>query len=277
MKTYTHKKTGIKVSLHEYCDGLKFYENAESEIQLIPELVEDSLDWEELQKPEFEVIRYKDGAGKEYYRKHNGKFTINLQYEYDINLQYDYEEDDLIKGKELRIHAIKRLSDGMRFSVGDKVLWDSPSFKFKDHYNNFMKIESIDFSCGDYVFNKIWSTIGINRICNLRHYEEEPVYRSLDGCNIYEYDEFHVVNKETFEVLKDCKYPTIKVTDPNKWEIFKFKSNMEEYIWLNKPCLSINDVAKVYITANRKYSKRLSGWEIEAEQLIDIVKDKLKS
>jgi hypothetical protein len=131
-------------------------------------------------------------------------------------------------------------------------------FFYKDNELRFTTKES-----GDFKLNGIM----------LSHYKPQSLYRSYDGYDIYKGDEFHIVNKETFNVIEYCKYP---VSDTNLWLIFYHIDNLHEYVWLNKPCLSINDIAKVYVTANRKNNRRDSGWEKQAEQLINIVKDKLK-
>ena len=261
MKQFKHKKTDIIVNLVEYSTdntSVKFYENPKHEVQLIPELVEDSNDWEEVVEHKYIVIRYKDSAGNIYYRKFNGKFTINLQYEYD--------EDKLIN-RELSIDTIRRVSDGVNFSVGDKVVWDwiesglpyftITKFFYKDNQLKFATKEGSDFR--------------LNKML-LSHYKSEVLYRSYDGYDICEGDAFHAVQKNSFNTIENCQY---KIDNESNYLIFKNKDNMYEYVWLNKPCLSINDVAKVYVTANRKYPKRPSGWEKQAEQLIEIVKKKI--
>jgi hypothetical protein len=262
MKEFKHKKTGLIVKQFDVDKNL-YCGNGFS---LPTSIVEDSNDWEEVIKPDFEIIRYKDSAGNEYYKKHNGKFTINLQYEYD---------EEKLFNKNLKIQTIKCLSNGVAvmFSVGDKVVWDWTSSE-----NKYYTIDEfiIDGDLLKFYVKEIRGYAYFHDVIkqNFCHYEEEPVYRSFDGYDISEDDEFHAVQKETFVVIESCKYP---ITDPEKWLIFKNKSKMEEYVWLNKPCLSINDVAKVYVTANRRYLKRPSGWEKQAEQLIEIVKNKLKS
>ena len=253
MKKYKHKKTGDVV---EFAPKLNKYFG--HEIKISPQIVENSNDWELVKEEKYIVVRYKDSAGNEYYRKGNGKFTINLQYE--------YEEDKLIN-RDLLIQTIRRVSDNVNFSVGDKVVWD-----WKDSALPYFTINKFFYNENELSFGtKQGSDFKLSKML-LSHYKPLPKYRSDDGYNIYEDDEFHIVHKDKFSVIEGCKYP---VSDSNLWLIFKRKDKLDEYIWLNKPCLSINDVGKVYVTANRKNPRRDSGWEKQTEQLINIVMKKI--
>ena len=256
MKKYKHKKTGdIFVSdpkTNNYHSG---------EMIVSAKIIENSCDWEEVVEQQYTVIRYVDSVGNIYYRKRNDKFTINLQYEFD--------EDKLIN-RELSIQTIRRVSDNVNFSVGDKVVWDWVSCNvkyftiikiYRENGTNIMKFKTEhgrDYNIEKHVMS---------------HYKPEALYRSYDGHDIHEGDVFHAVHKDSFNVIENCQY---KIDSESNYLIFKSKDKMLEHIWLNKPCLSINDVAKVYVTANRRNTRKDSGWEKQAEQLINIVEKKLK-
>lgn len=260
MKKYKHKKTGVEVTLNtkdNMCVGL-------NEIVMIPaEIVENSNDWELVGDNglnKFKIIEFKDSAGNKYWRKSDDKFTINLQ--------YNYTEENLLN-RELKIYGVKRISDSQVFRVGDKVVWDWVECAFK-----FFTIKEIYIEDGKFRIKIMEGNgdYGIEKMI-LSHYQPEVLCQTYDGYNIYEGDRYYALHKDSFLVIDNCTKP---LTTPNDYLAFKSKDALHEYIILNKPCLSINDIAKVYVTANRKNPRRDCGWEKQAEQLIDIVTDKLK-
>lgn len=72
------------------------------------------------------------------------------------------------------------------------------------------------------------------------------LFRSEDGVGIYEGDTYYALEdnyKDTW--LKIVRY--VGSTQPNGVKQFSKKEKAENYILMNKPCLSINDV-KSFIT-----------------------------
>lgn len=80
----------------------------------------------------------------------------------------------------------------------------------------------------------------------------EFVYKTDDNVLLKTGDEcYHVT--VNYGVYKSSVNSTAYVFTDNKYKVptFALRENAEKYIILNKPCLSINDVAKVYVTANQ--------------------------
>jgi len=154
------------------------------------------------------------------------------------------------------IHSVKRLNDGEVFTVGDEVIFNnSVSFTIK----TFHISEGNRIACGDMEINYI------------KHIKK-PLFTTEDGVDVFEGDEFYntwdllVPNKEIAESRKKDFYREKPV---NKYCIyFSNKEKADEFILLNKKCLSINDVSNFYTSASNNLSKNSKG-------LIELVKDRL--
>jgi hypothetical protein len=126
------------------------------------------------------------------------------------------------------IHSVKRLSDGEVFTVGDKVT-------FSTKYPNF-NIEKI-------IYDEKEKTIelrGNSLFCSLLQSNvqkvKKPIFTTEDGVDIFKGDIIFVVHEsfriEKFSALNSARYH----------KKFSTKEAAEEYVLMNKPCLSINDV-----------------------------------
>lgn len=123
--------------------------------------------------------------------------------------------DDIVKSKNYDIHLVRRKSDGEVFTVGDKVV--------HEYYKGNPKIEKIYFIEKDRLSVYIgggWN-VSIAKIEKVKN----PLFRTEDGIDIYEGD----------------SYVTMKQHGYGK-KYFSTKEAAEEYILMNKPCLSINDL-----------------------------------
>jgi len=70
--------------------------------------------WKEIEKS-FKVLRYADGFS-EYYLKKNGMYTVNGKDE------YSYADLAHFVNKNLHIKTVRRESDGVNFTLGDKIV-----------------------------------------------------------------------------------------------------------------------------------------------------------
>jgi len=139
------------------------------------------------------------------------------------------------------IHAIKRLSDGQIFTIGDYVqerltnnrgkTWEIRSFK-----NNSIQVTECYIS---YTSNTTVSLFNIVKIA------KEKLFTTEDGIDIYGGDKYSTVDS-VWNVFKDCEYPYASKVG----KIFSTKERAEEYVLMNKPCLSIKDICPVIGRAN---------------------------
>ena len=74
----------------------------------------------------------------------------------------------------------------------------------------------------------------------------QPILTTEDGINIFQGDSYYYVNKNNFYIdfvdLADKRFDSKKegLLD------FKHKENVEEYVLMNKPVLSLNDLLSVW-------------------------------
>lgn len=148
----------------------------------------------------------------------------------------------MLKCDKARIHSVKRLSDNQIFTIGDKVRY------------NFSKetiiktIEKIAFEkigkCPEQLFiysNGEQSTI--NNYIKVR----TPLFQTFDKVDIFEGDIFYYVKikkSKSIDKLWEVSKPIISlfIYEPEYEIYFSTKEKAEEYILLNKPCLSYGDI-----------------------------------
>ena len=132
------------------------------------------------------------------------------------------------------INSVKRLSDGEIFTIGDKVQ-DS----LTDELTNF-KVQTITyFYPGDKIICQAESgtTMPLTTIRKV----ETPLFTTEDGVDIFEGDTIFGVNVD-WKVFSHYIDLQNKVKSWGIKPTFSTKEKAEEYILLNKPCLTINDV-----------------------------------
>lgn len=179
------------------------------------------------------VIHYKQSNGN--YRSASGASTIS---------------DKCID--EYPIHSIKRLSDGKIFTIGDKVNGDNATgdingivlckkHRSKDNYKSNVMIHTTHI-------NSIW-------LDEIRH--KKPLFTTEDGVDVFKGDKTCWINNWTITNFVDW------MRENNNNELhFSTKKAAEEYVLINKPCLSIKDVMSVaynpvesYTSSTRKLKK----------------------
>lgn len=179
-------------------------------------------------------------------------WELVVEKDYEI-LSYITVESEIIKYKDLdinddcncdkylKIHSIKRLSDNQIFTIGDFVNnrtissfslnWIQTGFKI--HCDNVGK-GNINDGC-------------FFELKDLKHIKQ-PLFTTEDGVDIFEGDEYYYINSNFNDPWKiintkaDC--PDIINKNDLNYKRFSTKEKAEEYILLNKPCLSINDIIK---------------------------------
>jgi hypothetical protein len=106
------------------------------------------------------------------------------------------------------------------------------------------------------------------------HIDSKTLFTTEDGVNIKKGDKFYGVWKDKNSQAShlNSDYATIAILKSHSDGMFTFstKEKAEEYILYNKPCLSLNDIATIYVTANSKNVKCE-----QAQKLLKLVKEKL--
>jgi hypothetical protein len=156
-------------------------------------------------------------------------------YTLDVN-----EEIGKYESTHHKIHSIKRLSDDEIFTIGDNVThvnytWDScfiKEFIIKENNLKFDIIQNNNIASYDL---KI-----------LKH-TKKPLFITKDGILIFKGDKYFQVGFKFNNI--ECE-----AYDKNNFDkkliIFSTKKAAEEYILMNKPCLSVNEIAPIISVCN---------------------------
>ena len=152
-----------------------------------------------------------------------------------------------------KIKRVKRLSDGEIFQIGDRI--DN-----KEQLCKNSKIESFAFDTKNNILvwvhnDKPEFKVGLT-IDSIT--KSKPIlFTTEDGVDIFEGDEFYYVKfiqvnhtiGKPFEVVIG-NYPSFEY-EPQYEKYFSKKEKAEEYIIMNKPCLSYNDLKYCIEKSNR--------------------------
>jgi hypothetical protein len=160
-------------------------------------------------------------------------------------------EDQLKKLKEpgtaKTIHSIKSLSNGEVFQIGDSV----------EYYGKYTTLESIYYNEHNQLSFKVEGIGAPLTGCfmvNHPHFKKvkpKPLFTTEDGVDVFKGDSAIALDPINFKTFAETTYNIGESLKYGKYKVFSTLEAAQEYIILNNPCLSINDVAKVYKTANQ--------------------------
>ena len=108
---------------------------------------------------------------------------------------------------------------------------------------------------------------------------KKPLFTTEDGLDIFEGDLFYYVkfvqynntSGKPFEIVRG-DYTSFEY-EPQYEKYFSTKEKAEEYILLNKPVLSLKDVANIYPGINKSHPDKPSS---QSERLKNLVKSKIQ-
>jgi len=205
-------------------------------------------DWQEVVEKDYEILSYSDNNNNIFREKDNQGILHRLDF---------------------KIHSVKRLSDGEIFTIGDKV--------FSEYVNyTINKIDIVNDKCMVSALYDTNNPNGSRLHYNLNNIKKskQPLFTTEDGVDIFDGDYSYGVHNSKFDIVAIKHINTVYVTD--NFIEFSTKEKAEEYILMNKPCLSINDI--INNTLNIP-APRISKMAKEAitESLKQLVKEKLNN
>lgn len=160
------------------------------------------------------------------------------------------------------IYSVKRLSDNIEFAIGDN---------FTDKCENNLikkcicKIKSIEFIKSD---NTIQLSVDDEYACDLLDaVKVEKLFTTEDGVDIYDGGIYWINDGYYKSISRIATKIGPKLTLADK--AHSTKEAAEEYILMNKPCLSYKEVENIFETNNESY------WE-QRRKLRELVKNKIK-
>ena len=156
------------------------------------------------------------------------------------------------------IHSVKR-NDGEIFTIGDNT------------ENGIIKYFKIDFKSNLLVIGYK----DCEDILEFIKHIKQPIFQTEDGVDIYIGDEYYCPNIDDNWIIYNyfATEKLIGYTQPYK--CFSTLEKAEEYILLNKPCLSLKDVASIYISADKPITDTTS-FSAQNRRIQDLVKSKIQ-
>jgi len=215
------------------------------------------------------IAEYREQCN-DYLYKDNNNYYVSLKcnkypefWEEIVERDWKILDTNISDNLKQSISSIKRLSDDEIFTVGDTVKTKQLSFVIDKFSINAHKPSEILLSSSEHTF-----------ICNLNEVtKSKPIlFTTEDGVDIYENDAIWVISSN-FNTIYTTAFSNKYGNSKTAYKIvFSNKKAAEEYILMNKPCLSLNDVASIYPGVNKNHSNTPSH---QAERLKELVKSKL--
>lgn len=237
-KVYKHKKTGETIT---YKDGVIKAGNCSIETGVEPS----SEFWTELT---YEILSFRSHRNRFYNPtiQKDGTYLDAEIMEFDGN---GASLEWMLNEYEYYITSVKRLSDGEVFSIGDKI-----NFRGLYGNNSEHKYDTIrgfdlkqDANLGILYHNGL---VGLSKIEKYK----EPILTTFDGVELFNQDVYYFIwlNKPAHgqEINKVYKAIVRDLEEDTSWSsdavFFSTKESAEEYILMNKPLLSLNDLLSVW-------------------------------
>lgn len=199
--------------------------------------------WKEIVGKDYEILESECSFGQ----RHP---TVNLS---------DHE-NELLFNQIHKIKKVKRLSDGIIFTIGDLVNYNKKSNYGNWNINNFL-----------FKDNKILARSENNCICefieDLKHVKT-PLFITRDGVMIYENDKYWAVHLHELYVKNSIAINTVNGWNYSNGEYLLFATNeaAEKYVENNKPIYSKKQIIEALDYANGSINW-LSGKQLFKKKL----------
>ena len=215
---------------------------------------------EKVVEKDYEILSYVQIISNRVYKKDkDGIFISDNMWSLSIPLE---------SHSNIKIHSVKRLSDGEVFTIGDKI----NTIVDKNYQKEILKINIGMSNLKDFKNQIVFETKVGYVILYIAKKAKTPLFTTEDGVDIYEGDKFYWLDKGLN--INNSGYSTDKGF-PHITLYFSTKEKAEEYIIMNKPVLSLNDIKETILNVP---SIRISNAAETAiiNSLDQLVKQKLK-
>lgn len=194
--------------------------------------------WQEVVEKEYEILSIIDTSTSWIYKLIKDSNIFRYEREYNV-LELTLNSINNQLDDSYKIHSVKRLSDGEVFTI-DQLIYS----KFWGASGNIIKLHLVgetlyyDSKNGNKQFSSVISDL---------HIIKQKLFTTEDGVDVFEKDEIYVVSKIHFIISNwTSQCLTSSNLNPN-YLSFSTKEKAEEYIILNKPCLSYNDLSQYLV------------------------------
>lgn len=212
---------------------------------------------EKVEEVDYEILSFQNIESKKIVELHsNNLYCCKISHTY--NGKGVSSKEECLNIERLSIHSVKRLSDGEVFTIGDLI-------DFEDFGNKgFQPIDKIEIDCFDKTRITAWnSAYGLGLEKWKKAPAKTPLFTTEDGVDVFEGDKLYYILK-SFEI--HCNPANKYDGKNNDYKYFSTKEKAEEFVILNKPCLSVQELINI---------KSLKG--CFGDTLIDYAKQLAKS
>jgi hypothetical protein len=230
----------------------------------------------------YKLIKEYPGSPKLGYIDDLNKSGHNNRGEY-VQSMYDKNPEfwELVVEKDYEILSLVASEKNPQHKKGSKFLHNK-DYKFKNmHPTEFWDIYSVKrisdnkiFTIGDFyedlIIEKMFMSVAGDILTTYKPKIKKPLFTTEDGVDIFEGDTYYKVVNESFQLLimeRASKGESLRS------KVFSTKEKAEEYILLNKPVLSLKDVASIYPGINKSHPDKPSS---QSERLKNLVKSKIQ-
>lgn len=261
MRKFKHKKTD-EIATERKSGGYEL----KTQFFIPSWLIEDSSDWEEILELEYEIVKLKSKNG------------VVSTYEQVSNVYKSRTEwvEAFLKIKVWFIDSIKRLSDGEIFSIGDQIKGKGLlTYTINDFHvvsNSLVMIRAQSDHC---------STTSISTPIKEAEKVKRILFTTEDGVDVFENQKYWFINTEGCTPFWTAKSHTMGLSDrglaPLGVKQFSSKEAADDYIFLNKPCLSLKDVSSVSKRVHQQGSPfaSLTYTKLDTQALDKIVRERI--
>jgi hypothetical protein len=145
------------------------------------------------------------------------------------------------------IHSVKRLSDGMVFTINDWVITKG---------RNHVRIQSITIDSQGFL--ELWYSKE-SRVTSYQDFatleKRTPLFKTEDGVDVFKDEDYWYTNNEFIGPLR-CNTYTLSAIYVKR---FSTKESAENYVLLNRPLLSVQDILNLHNepTSHNQYEDRI--------------------
>jgi hypothetical protein len=221
--------------------------------------------WKLIIEKDYEILSFKVSNGY-LYNKINNSDDYLLEENVCDGETNTY--DNMINNINYKIHSVKRLSDGEIFTIGDKIRFIDESLE-KTYPCRIIK----KFKIKNNTLIAICDDNGVKILLENLKQVKQPLFTTEDGVDIFDGDYYYPVEKLYYFLHE--KQTNHHCTNEEKFWIFSTKEKAEEYILMNKPCLSLNEIFKD-VEEMRKGLKTFENSQL-AKRFKKLVKQKLNN
>lgn len=189
--------------------------------------------WQKVEEVDYEILSFycKDDSSSVFKICENKMYTS-----FYLFSRGTIEKQELLDSDEWDIQSVKRLSDGEVFTIGDEIS--------TGHFTKNAKIDRIAITTINYQLQGIWVSYkgGSCALSGITKVKKTPLFTTEDGVEIFENDEYYFINNGFMCVKSFAENLGLLISA----KTFHSEEKAEEYILLNKPCLSLNDLLSAW-------------------------------